>query len=44
MNYFQKNKNLIVLAGAASMLSACATQSVPQGTYNKLQAADYDHY
>ena len=22
------------------MLSACATQSVPQGTYNKLQAAD----
>ena len=40
MNNNFKKKNLILFAGAASVLSACATQSTPQGSYNTLQSAD----
>lgn len=40
MNNNLKKKNLILFAGAASVLSACATQSTPQGSYNTLQSAD----
>lgn len=42
MKYFKRNKSLVLLAGTAGILSACATQETQgsQGTYNTLQSAD----
>lgn len=46
MKYFKQKKSLVLLVSTASILSACATQTTPQGTqesqgtYDTLQSAD----